>query len=116
MPFKEGQEVLIKNPRPVVGVIVRERPGDRNESPENRRLLVRIKEDERFYLPADLEDLPLPSQELRRYSQEWNTQLQRWIDAGQKLMKNNHDPEALQDFSDAGSKIGFVRPIREPSS
>jgi hypothetical protein len=42
MSFKKDQEVLIKNPRSLVGVIVRERPGDRDELPENRHYLVRI--------------------------------------------------------------------------
>jgi hypothetical protein len=75
MPFKEGQEVLIKNPRSLVGVIVRARPGDRDELPENRRYLVRIQESERFYLPHDLEALEEPAAKLNQYSPEWNVEL-----------------------------------------
>ncbi len=86
MPFKEGQEVLIKNPRSLVGVIVRERPGDRDELPENRRYLVRIAEIENYYLPRDLEALDEPTAKLKPYSSEWNAELARWIDAGQSLM------------------------------
>src|SRR5271157_5562641 len=108
MSFKEGQEVLIKNPRPLVGVIVRERPGDRDELPENRRYLVRIPESEMFYLPRDLEAFEEPTAKLKQYSPEWNAELARWIDAGQRLMANNNDLAALQEFSESGNKIGFI--------
>jgi hypothetical protein len=115
MPFKEGQEVLIKNPRPLVGVIVRERPGDRDELPENRHYLVRIPESEKFYLPRDLEAVEEPSTKLKQYSPEWNVELARWIAAGQRLIANNHDLAALQEFSESGSKIGFIVPISDSS-
>jgi hypothetical protein len=115
MPFKEGQEVLIKNPRSLVGVIVRERPGDRDELPENRHYLVRIPDTEKFYLPLDLEVLEEPTAKLKQYSSEWNAELARWIDAGQRLMANNNDLAALQEFSESGSKIGFIVPILDSS-
>jgi hypothetical protein len=114
MPFKDGQEVLIKNPRPLVGIIVRERPGDRDELPENRHYIVRITDTEKLYLPRDLEPFEEPSSgQLKRYSPEWNAELTRWIEAGKRLVANNHDATALKDFSEAGSKIGFVVPISD---
>ena len=113
MSFKEGQEVLIKNPRPLVGVIVRERPGDKDELPENRRYLVRIQESEKFYLPRDLEALEEPSAKLKQYSHEWSAELERWVAAGQKLMANNNDRDAWQEFIESGSKIGFIVPISD---
>jgi hypothetical protein len=115
MPFKKGQEVLIKNPGPLVGVIVRERPGDRDEGPEKRRYLVRIPEVEKFYLPSTLEAIEEPTATLKQNSPEWNTELARCIDAGQRLIANNHDLDALQEFSESGRKIGFVVPIPDSS-
>jgi hypothetical protein len=113
MPFKEGQEVLIKNPRSLVGVVVRERLGDKDELPENRRFLVRIQESERFYLPGDLEAVEEPTEKLEQYSPQWNAELARWLNAGQRLMANNDDPAALQEFSESGSNLGFVIPISD---
>lgn len=106
---------MVKNPRSLVGVIVRERPGDRDELPENRRYLVRIPESETFCLPRDLEALEEPTAKLRQYSPEWNAELARWLDAGQRLMANNNDLAALQEFSESGSKIGFIVPISDSS-
>jgi hypothetical protein len=116
MPFKEGQEVLIKNPRSLIGVIVRERPGDRDELPESRRYVVRIPEREMFFLPRDLEAIEEPTATLKQYSAEWNAELARWIDAGQRLMANNNDLAALQEFSESGSKIGYIVPISDSST
>ena len=113
MPFKEGQEVLIKNPHSLVGVIVRERPGDRDEPPEKRHYIVRIPEGEYFYLPSDLEAIEERPEKLTRYSPEWNAELARWIDAGQRLMANNNDLAAFKGFSESGSKIGFIVPISD---
>jgi hypothetical protein len=38
-PLKEGQQVLIKNPRSLIGTVVHRRPGDRELPEEKRRNL-----------------------------------------------------------------------------
>lgn len=48
-----------------------------------------------------------------RYSPEWNAALQRFLDAGQRLLANNNDREALAEFSEFGKKIGWIVPIEK---
>jgi hypothetical protein len=50
---------------------------------------------------------------LERFSPEWNEALQRFLDAGQRLLANNHDHEALGEFSEAGQKLGWIVPIKK---
>jgi hypothetical protein len=110
-PLKEGQQVLIKNPRSLVGTVVHQRPGDRDLPEEARSYLVKIEEQQLYYRLDDFEVLPEPSKEFVKYSAEWTAQLQRFVDAGQRFMANNKDMAALQELSDAGTKIGFVKPL-----
>ncbi len=49
--------------------------------------------------------------ELVKYSPEWMADLKRSVDAGQRFIANNKDMDALAEFSDAGTKIGFVKPL-----
>lgn len=53
----------------------------------------------------------MASKELVMYSAEWSAELQRWLNAGQRLLTNNKDMDALAEFSDAGAKIGWVKTI-----
>jgi hypothetical protein len=112
-PLKEGQQVLIRNPRNVIGTVVRQRPGDRNEPEEKRHYLVKIEEQQLYYLADDLEALPEPSKELRRYSPEWMAELQRFVSAGQRIIADMNDKDASAEFIDAGTKIGWVKPIEK---
>lgn len=108
MKLNEGQEVIIKNPRSLVGTVVRQRPGDAN-LPEDERLY-EIKIDEnRFYRLQDLEPIEEDTS-LRRYSPEWMTQLKRWTEASQELVHNGNDEVARQNFIDAGHALGFIVP------
>jgi hypothetical protein len=109
-PLKEGQQVLIKNPRNLVGTVVQQRPGDRDLPEENRRYLVKI-EDELYFHLNDIEALAEPSKELVRYSPEWLAEFQRCLAAGQRFVANNKDMDALQEFSEAGTKVGLVKKL-----
>jgi len=118
MPFKEGQEVLIKNPHSIVGVIVRERPGDRDLPQEERRYIVHIPEQDRdlIYSPTDLEAIEQPqaqspSTKPTPYSPAWTTQVEKFIVAGQRWMANNDDHDAMKEFVEAGRKLNFIVPI-----
>lgn len=117
MPLKEGQQVLIKNPRPLVATVVRERPGDRNMPEEQRRYIVRISEDalqeQYIYPPSNLE--PIREPEIVRYSPEWTAEFQRWLDAAVKWSANHSDRDAWNQFSESGSKLGFYIPISQDS-
>jgi hypothetical protein len=112
-PLKEGQQVLLKNPRNLVGTVVHQRPGDRDLPEEKRSYLVRIEEQQLYYRLDDVEVLPEPRKELERFSPEWMTELQRFVNAGQRLVADNNDKDALAEFSDAGTKIGWVKPIEK---
>jgi hypothetical protein len=48
-----------------------------------------------------------------RFSPDWNAALERFLDAGQRLLANNRDREALAEFSEAGEKIGWIVPIKK---
>lgn len=49
-----------------------------------------------------------------RFSPEWNAALQRFVDAGKKLLANNNDRAALDQLSESGKKLGWVVPIEKP--
>jgi hypothetical protein len=78
-------------------------------------VIAKVPESEKFYLPRDLEALEEPTAKLKQFSSEWNTELARWIGAVQRLIANNNDLAALQEFTESGSKIGFVVPISDSS-
>jgi len=107
--LKEGQQVLVKNPRAIEGTVVHQRPGDRDLPEEKRRYLVRI-EEERYYHLDDLEAFP-ETTELANGSAEWLAELRRCSDAVQRLGANNKDMAALEQLSDAGRKIGLVKKL-----
>jgi hypothetical protein len=109
--LKEGQQVLIRNPRSLVGTVVHQRPGDRDLPEEKRSYLIKVEEQQRYYHLDDVEVLPEPSKELEKYSPEWMAEMQRMLSAGQRLLVNKNDRDAMAEFSDAGSKIGFVKPL-----
>ena len=88
-----------------------QRPGDRELPEEKRSYLIKVEEHQRYYRLDDVEVLPEPSKELEKYSPEWMAEMQRFVNAGQRLLANNNDMDALAEFSDAGSKIGFVKPL-----
>ena len=66
-------------------------------------------------MPSDLEAIEKPPEKLTPYGPEWNAELARWIDAGQRLMANNNDLAAFKEFSESGNKIGFIVPIFDSS-
>jgi hypothetical protein len=111
-PLKEGQQVLIKNPRALEGTVVHQRPGDRDLPEEKRRYLVRIAEEERYYRLDDLEEITEPAP--AKYSPEWMAELQRCVDAAKRVQAGNKDAAALEEFLDAGRKIGFVKKLPTP--
>jgi hypothetical protein len=111
MSLKEGQQVLIKNPRSLVGTVLRERPGDRDLPEGERRYMVHIPGGDYFYLPSDLEPVEESSNTPVKYGAEWSAELARWVDAGQRWLADNNDRAAWDEFSESGSKLGFFVPI-----
>src|ERR1039458_9483880 len=73
--LKEGQQVLVKNPRGLVGTVVHQRPGDRELPEEKRSYLIKVEEHQRYYRLDDVEVLPEPSKELEKYSPEWMAEM-----------------------------------------
>lgn len=112
MSLKAGQQVIIKNPRSLVGTVVRERPGDRDLPEGERRYLVRIAE-ERFYLPSDLEPAEEENKNPTKFSAEWNAEMARFVEAGQRWVADNSDRAAFDAFSESGRKLGWIVPIPE---
>jgi len=111
MPLQEGQQVLIKNPRALVGTVVKARPGDKGLPEEQTHYLVRIS-DELFYLSTDLEAVENPNMELERYSPEWLAEFNRWLELGRWWLANQGDTAALAQFSESGRKLGFIVPMK----
>ena len=110
--FKKGQQVLIKNPRYLVGTIVEPRPGDKGLPEEQTHYLVQISE-ERYYLSSELEPAEDPNAKPARYSEEWIAELNRMAASGQQWLQNRSDKTAWDAFVDAGEKIGFIVPIKK---
>ncbi len=110
MRIPAGQKVLIKNPRALEGTVVGDRPGDYHLPEDQRRYIVQISEVERLYLPSEIE-APQPSDVLVPYSPEWTAELQKFLDAGKRWGTNNSDHKAWDEFSAAGSKLGFFVPM-----
>lgn len=113
MKLREGQQVVIKNPRALLGTVVRQRPGDADLPEDERRYEVRIQEESQFYLLHDLEPVAEDEEDLRPYSRKWMEQLQRWTEAGQQLYRNADDETARRNFIDAGHALGFM--VSKPS-
>jgi len=113
MAIKDGTSVLIKTPRGLVGTVVKQRPGDQALPPEERCYIVRIEERVMIYRPQDIEPIEEPAETFEKYSPEWNAEMARWIDAGQRVMADNNDLASWREFVDAGSKLGFFVPISD---
>jgi hypothetical protein len=76
--------------------------------------LFRINEVDRFYRDEDLELAePAGDGRLERYSPEWNAELQKFLSAGKRLSEDNSDRTALDELSAAGTKLGFIVPIKK---
>jgi hypothetical protein len=111
MALKEGQSVLIKNPRGIVGTFVKQRPGDLDLNENDRRYIIRIPERDMIFHPEDLEPLEEPAKGLVKYGPEWMKEMNRWVQAGQRLAAG--DKTAWQEFVDAGGNIGVFVPLSE---
>lgn len=111
MKFQTGQQVLIKNPRPLSGIIVKARPGDTGLPEEQTHYLVEISE-RCFYLSSDLE-AEAPNEKLETYSSEWTAQFNRMLKAAQRWLADANDRSAFDEMADAGRKIGWIVPIKK---
>lgn len=109
MPLKKGEQVLIKNPRALLGTVIERRPGDDGLPEEQAHYLIKISE-ERFYLSTDLEPAEQPSDKLERYSPEWTAEMNQFVESGQRWIANPNDMEALEQFSESGRKLGIIVP------
>lgn len=111
MPFEKGQRVLIKSPGTLVGTVLEARPGDKGLPEERTHYRVQIS-DERYYLSTSLEPAEQPREKLERYSEEWLAEMKRWIESGQRLVADQMDREAREQFLESGRKLGFIVPIK----
>jgi hypothetical protein len=107
--LKEGQKVLVTNPRALEGTVVHQRLGDRDLPEDQRRYLVRISEEERYYRLGDLEEIPEAAP--AKYGPEWVAALEQCVDTAKRVQANNKDAAALDEFLDAGRRIGFVKKL-----
>jgi hypothetical protein len=111
MRIEKGQPVLIK--RFLVGTVLEDRPGDSELPPEKRCYMVHVSEDNLVCRPSDLVAVAEPSNTLTKLSPEWSAEFSRWLEAGNRFQTDNTDRTAWDDFSAAGSKLGFFVPIKE---
>lgn len=111
MRMKEGQPVLIK--RFLTGTVLQDRPGDKELPQGQRNYMVQVRERTLVIPPDGLVPLPEPDNTLEKFSNEWSEELSRFIVAGNKIVANLADRTAWDEFSSAGSKLGFVVPIKE---
>ena len=109
--FKQGQEVIIKNPGVLVGTVVKVRSTENDLSEDQELYQVRIDE-QRIYRAANLAPAVEPSDKLKPYSKEWLEELNRWTDAAKRLVTDQNDDAALAEFSEAGSRRGWIVPIK----
>jgi hypothetical protein len=111
MRLKTGQSVLIK--RFLVGTVLEDRPGDSELPLEERSYMVHISEETRVCRPSELEAVAEPDNTLKRFSPEWSAEFSRWLAAGNRFTTDRTDQAAWDEFSAAGSQLGFYVPIKE---
>ena len=111
MRLKTGQPVLIK--RFLVGTVLEDRPGDGELPLEDRGYMVSVSEDKFAFRPRDLEPLAESTNALTKFSPEWSAEFSRWLEAGKRFSTDEADRKAWDEFSAAGSKLGFFIPIKE---
>ena len=111
IPLKEGQQVLIKNARALVGTVVPARPEQPGVAEEDRLYKVRI-DDTCVCRNADLQAVE-ESTEMDLYSREGSAELQRMREALEKWLANNSDRAAWDQFAESGRKLGIILPLRQ---
>ena len=111
MPLKDGQSVLIK--RFLVGIVLEERPGDKELPQEQRHYMVHVPEGTFVFSPSDLEPLEEPDDTLAKPGAEWSAEFARWLEAGKRFLTDKTDRTAWDEFSAVGTKLGFYIPIKE---
>jgi hypothetical protein len=110
--FKRDEQVLIKDPGPLVATVVEPRFGNETLPDEQKIYLVTISE-ERYYRGSSLEPLEQPKEHLEPYTKEWLAELNRFLKAATRLNANNKDAEALAQLSESGKRIGWIVPIKK---
>jgi hypothetical protein len=111
MPLKEGQQVLIKNPRALVGTVVAARPEQPGVAEEDRLYKVHI-DDTCICRNADLQAVN-ESTQMDLNSLEGNAELRRMSEALEKWLANNNDRAAWDQFAESGRKLGIILPMRK---
>jgi hypothetical protein len=108
MPFKKGQEVLIKNPGTLVGKVISQRSGDSGLPEEQTHYRVQIQP--RYYLSGDLEPVEEDSSSprLERGSGEWLEALGRFNEAGRQLLTDPQNNSLLANWGESGTKLGLL--------
>jgi hypothetical protein len=109
LPLKEGQQVVIKNPGPLMGIVVRARSGDKGLPEEQKLYLVQIPP--KRYRRSALEPVQQSSETLGRGSREWLAEMRGLIESGQRWLANQNDSAARDQFVESGRKLGIFIPI-----
>ena len=104
--FKDGQQVFIRNADWLEGKVVRARDGDKGQPEEKTHYYVEIAAQSRYVLSTNLE--APPEKKPQRYDEEWMAELEKMKKAAERLQANPQDKDALREFGEAGSKIGWV--------
>jgi hypothetical protein len=110
MRLKKGQPVLIK--RFLVGTVLEDRPGDSELPLEERSYMVHVSGETRVCRPSELEAVEESSNTLTKFSPEWSAEFSCWLESGARFSTDNTDRTAWDEFSAAGSKLGFFVPTK----
>jgi len=111
MPLKEGQQVLVKNRRALIGTVVAARPEQLGVAEEDRLYKVHV-DDTCVCRNADLQVVN-ESAQIDLYSLEGNTELRRMSEALEKWIANKSDHAARDQFAESGRKLGIILPLRK---
>lgn len=111
MSFQPGQQVLIKNPGSLLGIVLRAGSTDKDLPDGECGYMVRITTGDYFYLPGDLEPAEEEDKTLAKYSAEWDAEMARFFEAGQRCLADNSDRVALDEFWESGRKLGLIATI-----
>jgi|ERR1700686_541210 len=111
MPLKEGQQVLVKDLRPLIGTVVAARPEQPGVVEEDRLYKIHI-DDTCVCRNADLQVVN-ESVQMDLYSPEGNAELRRMGEALEKWLANNSDHASRDQFDLSGRKLGIILPLRK---
>jgi hypothetical protein len=107
MKFEKGQRVVLKSPGRIEATVEGQIYGDPSVPEDQRTYHVIIPETRKRFPAKDIEPIP-GDQIIRPGSREWDTELDRFLHAGQHMILHPEDPVARDLFIQSGHQLGRV--------